>query len=158
MCRERRRLSNKETGRPLNWAVDAAPNGMCSRAVTGYPEQRLNCLNGGSMALHVAAPYTRAERLADAKPDADRDADDEQADQDLNNDSISLAEVGEAVAVVSLHLGGLCLFAPVVLARPDLAVGAASGAVRRFPDARLRSGDDGFDVGVKGVGVRARGG
>lgn len=99
----------------------------------------------------LAAPDPCAERLADSKANTHGDSDDQEADEDLDYDSIALAEVCEAVTAVSAHLCVLGLASPVLLAWPNVAVGASLCAFRRLAHAVLACGDDCLDVGVEGV-------
>lgn len=107
------------------------------------------------LVVRLLAPEGCAERLADAKANADGDAHDQHDDEDLNNDLVARAQFGHAGAVVALHLGLLGLSLPMVLAGPDLAIllciqcdafphGLVEGAVRV----------ESLNVGVKGIGRR----
>lgn len=101
--------------------------------------------------MRLTAPDSRPEGLADAQTHTNCDADYQQSDQYLDNDTIALAHVGEAIAVVPAHLGGLGFSAPMVSARPYLAVWSPLCALGGFPVARVRRRDDSFDVRVEGV-------
>lgn len=105
----------------------------------------------GSAVLRVAAPDACAERFADSKAHPNRNANNQHTDQDLNQDAVSFAEFGEAVAAVTVSLGVFGLSLPVVLAGPDLAVGSSLGALCRFSWVRFGIGDDSLNVGVERV-------
>lgn len=74
-------------------------------------------------------PDASSKRLADSNADTDGDTDHQEGYQNLGDDAVPLAEVGEAVAVAALILRVLGLLSPVVLAGPDLALGASAGAL-----------------------------
>jgi len=79
----------------------------------------------------LGSPYGSVERLADSKSNTDSNADDEKDDQPLDDPSVALAKLGHAGAAV-LCLCGLGLLLPVILSRPNLAVGLAGEGGARY--------------------------
>ena len=99
-------------------------------------------------------PDTSSQRLGNTNANTDGNTNYEKSDQDLNDNSVPLAEVCQAIAR-SLHLSSLRLSFPVVLARPHLAViGRQLAAAQRFPAVELLlagRGDHCLDVCVEGI-------
>lgn len=132
------------------WSRSRQKTARSPRVITGW--------TGFSNLGVVRVPDTSPKRLAHAKAHADGDAHDQQADEHLYDDAVPLAEVGEAVAGAAVPLGSFCLAAPVLLARPHLALGTSAGALRRHIVVLRVGGYDGLDVGVEGVGLMGCGG
>lgn len=76
-------------------------------------------------------PDARTEWLADAKTNTNSNADNQECDEDLHNDPVPFAKAGHTLARPIVNLGGLCLSSPVILARPDWAIGFGFCSVAR---------------------------
>ena len=111
----------------------------------------------GSRVLSFAAPDSCTNGPADAETDAHRYPHNQTGDENLDDDAVALAQCLEAVAAVSIHPGHLGLLAPMLLAGPHVAIGAALCAFGGFAIACIGR-DDGFHICVKGVAVVAAGG
>lgn len=132
-----------------------APGGPARKKVRTTFRHRKHHGAACLLSVGLVAPERCAQRLADAKTDADGDSHDQDDDEDLGNDLVARAQVGHAGAVVSLDFGLLGLLLPVVLSGPDLAI--LLGIQRHTFSERLVKGAvrvESLNVGIKGVGGR----
>lgn len=82
------------------------------------------CFSSGLILLGL--PNSSPQRLADAESDANGNTNDEENDENLQDDPSALAVAGHALAGAVLDLAGLGLLSPMLLARPDGAIGIVS--------------------------------
>lgn len=102
--------------------------------------------------VRLLAPKRCAERLAYTDANADSDSHNQHDDEDLGDDFVARAKLGQAGAGVALLLGLLSLFLPMVLSRPYRAVhlGIHSHA---FPDGLVKGAVrvESFNVCFEGI-------
>ena len=105
----------------------------------------------------VVTPDGGTQGLGHAEADAHGDTDDEENDEDLGDDAISVAQPGKWCVAAALNFGGLGLLLPVLLGWPHLLLALAAVGTHAVVGRSRVNHLHGLNIRLEGVElVRAR--